>query len=63
MYFPFITAKNLTGFGADHSRLMRAFPRLQMILVLACDKAIAGEPDHGGPRRAGRWSTTGSPPR
>ncbi len=40
MYFPFITAKNLTGFGADHSRMMRAFPRLQMILVLACDKAI-----------------------
>ena len=40
MYFPFVTAKNLTGFGADHSALMRAFPRLQMILVLACDKAI-----------------------
>jgi choline dehydrogenase-like flavoprotein len=39
MYFPFITAKNLTGFGAPHSRLMRAFPRLQMILVLALDKA------------------------
>jgi choline dehydrogenase-like flavoprotein len=40
MYFPFVTAKNLTGFGADHSTFMRAFPRLQMILVLACDKAI-----------------------
>ncbi len=40
MYFPFITAKNLTGFGTSHSSLMRAFPRLQMILVLACDKAI-----------------------
>jgi choline dehydrogenase-like flavoprotein len=40
MYFPFITAKNLTGFGAAHSALMRAFPRLQMILVLACDRAI-----------------------
>ena len=40
MYFPFITAKNLTGFGTPHSTLMRAFPRLQMILVLACDKAI-----------------------
>ena len=39
MYFPFTTAKNLTGFGAPHSALMRAFPRLQMILVLACDKA------------------------
>ena len=42
MYFPFITAKNLTGFGAPHSALMRAFPRLQMILVLACDQAVAG---------------------
>ncbi|MGQ0646445.1 MAG: GMC family oxidoreductase N-terminal domain-containing protein [Gemmatimonadaceae bacterium] len=40
MYFPFITAKNLTGFGAEHSALMNAFPRLQMILVLACDKAV-----------------------
>ncbi len=40
MYFPFITAKNLTGFGPPHSALMRAFPRLQMILVLACDKAV-----------------------
>jgi choline dehydrogenase-like flavoprotein len=37
MYFPFITAKSLTGFGAEHSRFIRAFPRLQMILVLACD--------------------------
>jgi choline dehydrogenase-like flavoprotein len=53
MYFPFTTAKNLTGFGAPHSTLMRAFPRLQMILVLACDRAVpenritvdrAGEP-------------------
>ncbi|MEQ8329725.1 MAG: GMC family oxidoreductase [Longimicrobiales bacterium] len=40
MYFPFVTAKNLTGMGPDHERLMRAFPRLQMILVLACDKAV-----------------------
>ena len=40
MYFPFTTAKNLTGFGAPHATLMRAFPRLQMILVLACDKAV-----------------------
>lgn len=40
MYFPFVTAKNLTGFGAGHSTMMRAFPRLQMILVLACDKAV-----------------------
>ena len=40
MYFPFITAKNLTGFGPAHSQLMNAFPRLQMILVLACDRAV-----------------------
>ena len=39
MYFPFVTAKNLTGFGPDHEGFMRAFPGLQMILVLACDKA------------------------
>ena len=42
MYFPFTTAKNLTGFGAPHAALMEAFPRLQMILVLACDKAADG---------------------
>jgi choline dehydrogenase-like flavoprotein len=42
MYFPFVTAKNLTGFGSPHSALMRAFPRLQMILVLACDRAVSG---------------------
>jgi choline dehydrogenase-like flavoprotein len=43
MYFPFTTAKNLTGFGAAHERLMRAYDRLQMILVLACDDAL---PEH-----------------
>lgn len=42
MYFPFTTAKNLTGFGAEHSAMMRAYRRLQMILVLACDRAVAG---------------------
>ncbi|HSR41596.1 MAG TPA: GMC family oxidoreductase, partial [Longimicrobiales bacterium] len=42
MYFPFVTAKNMAGFGPDHSRFMRAFPRLQMILVLACDRAVEG---------------------
>jgi choline dehydrogenase-like flavoprotein len=42
MYFPFVTAKNLTGFGAPHSAFMRAFPTLQMILVLACDRAVPG---------------------
>jgi choline dehydrogenase-like flavoprotein len=41
MYFPFVTAKSLTGFGAAHSRFMRAFPRLQMILLLACDRVTA----------------------
>ena len=40
MYFPFVTSKNLIGFGAEHSELMRAFPRLQMILVLAIDPAL-----------------------
>jgi len=39
MYFPFVTAKNLTGFGPEHAAFMEAYPRLQMILVLACDKA------------------------
>ncbi|MGD2070916.1 MAG: GMC oxidoreductase, partial [Gemmatimonadota bacterium] len=42
MYFPFVTAKNLTGFGPEHSAFMRAFPRLQMILVLAADRAVPG---------------------
>ena len=42
MYFPFVTAKSLSGFGEAHSRFMRAFPRLQMILVLACDRATPG---------------------
>jgi len=37
MYFPFTTAKSLAGFGEAHSAFLRAFPRLQMILVLACD--------------------------
>ncbi|HJU75860.1 MAG TPA: GMC oxidoreductase, partial [Gemmatimonadaceae bacterium] len=40
MYFPFVTAKNLTGFGEEHAQFMRRFPRLQMILVLACDGAV-----------------------
>ena len=42
MYFPFVTAKNLTGLGEAHAKLMRAFPRLQMILVLAIDRAADG---------------------
>lgn len=39
MYFPFTTAKNMTGFGYSHQTLMEAYERLQMILVLACDEA------------------------
>lgn len=39
MYFPFTTAKNLIGFGAEHSELMGRFDRLQQILVLALDPA------------------------
>ena len=42
MYFPLVTAKAMAGFGEEHSRFMRAFPRLQMILVLACDEATPG---------------------
>lgn len=42
MYFPFTTAKAITGFGAGHSAVMRAFPHLQQILVLAVDHAIPG---------------------
>jgi long-chain-alcohol oxidase len=37
MYFPFTTAKSLTGFGAEHAQMMSAMDRLQMILVLAID--------------------------
>lgn len=40
MYFPFVTAKNLSGFGPDHDRFLRAYERMQMILVLACDDAL-----------------------
>ncbi len=39
MYFPLVTAKAMVGFGEEHSRFMKAFPKLQMILVLACDEA------------------------
>lgn len=41
MYFPFTTAKSLIGFGAPHSRMMADFRRLQMILVLVSDAAMA----------------------
>ncbi|MBI4566891.1 MAG: GMC family oxidoreductase [Planctomycetes bacterium] len=53
MYFPFMTAKSMCGFGAPHEAMMRRFDRLQMILSLAIDPArehnavginAAGEP-------------------
>jgi choline dehydrogenase-like flavoprotein len=40
MYFPFVTAKNMTGFGPEHQSFLEHFERLQMILVLACDDAL-----------------------
>jgi choline dehydrogenase-like flavoprotein len=43
MYFPFVTAKNLGGFGPEHHHWLAAYNRLQMILVLAVDDAL---PDH-----------------
>ncbi|PCI36811.1 MAG: hypothetical protein COB53_08415, partial [Elusimicrobia bacterium] len=39
MYFPFTTAKNIPGFGAEHESMITAMDRLQMILVLAIDAA------------------------
>jgi choline dehydrogenase-like flavoprotein len=39
MYFPFTTAKALSGFGEPHAGFMRAFTHLQMILLLAIDRA------------------------
>ena len=51
-YFPFTTAKAMSGFGAEHSRFLRAFPRLQMILVLACDEV--DEHNRVGVDRSGR---------
>jgi choline dehydrogenase-like flavoprotein len=41
MYFPFTTAKSLAGFGDEARALMSAMDRLQMILVLAIDPALA----------------------
>jgi len=40
MYFPFTTAKNLAGYGSEPAELMAAYQRLQMILVLALDRAL-----------------------
>jgi len=51
MYFPFTTAKSLTGFGAQHSAMMSDFRRLQMILVLVSDPAA--EENHISANEAG----------
>ena len=40
MYFPFTTAKNLIGFGAEHALLMSGFERMQQVLVLALDEPL-----------------------
>lgn len=40
MYFPFMTAKSLPGFGEEHGRAMERMDRLQMILALAIDSAL-----------------------
>ena len=39
MYFPFVTSKNLAGFGADVDSLLARFDHLQQILVLILDDA------------------------
>ena len=39
IYFPFILAKSLSGFGAEPDDFLSHFDRLQMILVLAMDHA------------------------
>jgi choline dehydrogenase-like flavoprotein len=41
MYFPFTTAKNLAGFGAEPDALLSRFQHLQQILVLVLDEARA----------------------
>lgn len=40
MYFPFVTAKSLAGFGEEHGAIMSRMDRLQMILSLALDAAL-----------------------
>lgn len=40
MYFPFMTAKSMMGFGADHSRMMSRMDHLQMILTQALDAPL-----------------------
>src|SRR5207247_8994018 len=40
--FPFGSAQSPAGFGATRSAIMHASPRLQMILMLACDHVASG---------------------
>lgn len=40
MYFPFMTAKSISGFGVDHAAMLERMDRLQMILVLASDPSL-----------------------
>lgn len=39
MYFPFVTAKSMVGFGSEHREFMSNFDKLQMILALGIDEA------------------------
>ena len=38
MYFPFMTAKSMSGFGDEHAEMVRNMDKLQQVLVLAFDK-------------------------
>jgi choline dehydrogenase-like flavoprotein len=54
MYFPFVTSKNLAGFGPDVDALLARFDRLQQILVLILDEAkpenrVTMDPSTGKP--------------
>jgi len=42
MYFPFVTAKSMAGFGREHRRMLSRMDHLQMILALAFDEATPG---------------------
>lgn len=39
MYYPFTTARNLIGFGAEHAEAMGRMRHMQQVLVLALDRA------------------------
>lgn len=40
MYFPFMTAKSLTGFGQEHADMVKNMDKLQQLIVLAFDKPL-----------------------